>query len=241
MQLTILGRGFRPKWWGFALAAAGCAAFIALGNWQTRRAEEKRAAAARLEAAMHEPARELPAGLVDSDRFVQHRVAARGTFVPAYTVLLDNKIHDGRLGYEVVTPLRLAGGRIHVLVDRGWVAAGPRRDALPEIRTPQGEVRIEGFAVAHLPRAFAPFGRAPQGRVRQNLGLEDFSAATGLRLQPLVIEQLSSADDGLLRDRERADSGADKNASYALQWYSFAALAIVLFLVHSFRREPTVG
>ena len=75
----------------------------------------------------------------------------------------------------------------------------------------------------------------PQGRVWQNLRLADFGQATGLALQPLVIEQRSAAADGLLRDWPRPDSGADRNESYALQWYLFAALAVVLFVIHSFR------
>jgi surfeit locus 1 family protein len=237
MPVTISGRAFRPKWWGFALAAAGCAAFIALGNWQLRRAEEKRALAARLDAALRAPALELPSRPVAAGDYVLHRVAARGRFVPSHTVLLDNKIHDGRLGYQVVTPLRLTGSRLHVLIDRGWVAAGPRRDVLPEIRTPQAELRVEGFAVERLPLAFDPLQRPPRGRVWQNLRLADFSEATGLALQPLVIEQLSDTDDGLARDREPPDTGAAKNESYALQWYSFAALALILFMLQSFRRE----
>ncbi|HXZ51508.1 MAG TPA: SURF1 family protein [Burkholderiales bacterium] len=237
MAFTFQGRAFRPKWWGFALAAAGCAAFIALGNWQARRAEEKRALAARLDAALRAPARELPPRPVAASDYAQQRVAALGTFLSKYTVLLDNKIHDGRLGYEVVTPLRLGQSSLHVLVDRGWVAAGARRDELPELRTPSGELRIEGFAVQRLPQAFEPQHRPPRGRVWQNLRLDDFAAATGLALQPVVIEQLSQVDDGLLRDRERPDTGAERNASYALQWYSFAALSVILFLVQSFRRE----
>lgn len=237
MAITVHGRAFRPKWWGFALALAGCALFIALGNWQARRAEEKRSLAARLDAALRAPALELPTSPVTVPEFVQRRVAARGTFLPEYTVLLDNKIHDGRLGYEVVTPLRIGRSRLHVLVDRGWVAAGARRDELPEIRTPASELHIEGIALRRLPQAFELQHRAPQGRVWQNLRLDEFAAATGLALQPLVIEQLSNTDDGLLRDWERPDTGAERNASYAVQWYSFAALAVILFLVQSFRRE----
>lgn len=237
MAFTIQGRAFRPKWWGFALAVAGCALFVALGNWQARRAEEKRSLAARLEAARHAPALELPPRPVAAPEYVQRRVAARGTFLPEYTVLLDNKIHDGRLGYEVVTPLRLGQSGLNVLVDRGWVAAGARRDQLPQIRTPAGELRIEGIALQRLPQAFELQRRVPRGRVWQNLRLDEFAAATGLALQPLVIEQLSRTDDGLLRDWERPDTGAARNASYAMQWYSFAVLTIILFLVQSFRRE----
>jgi len=232
---------FRPTWWGAALAAAGCAAFIALGNWQTHRAQEKRALAAQVDAALAGAPLKLPAHQVEAANFVLRRVVAQGEFVPAHTVFLDNKIHQGRVGYEVVTPLRLAGGKLHVLVDRGWTPAGPRREILPQVPTPGGQQRIEGLALAHLPRAFEPSRRTPTGRVWQNLRLADFSQASGLALLPLVIEQRSAAPDGLARDWPRPDSGAARNESYALQWYLFALLALVLFVVHSYREGRRRG
>src|SRR6266850_376746 len=123
------GYSFRPRAWPLAAAALACALFMALGSWQTRRAEEKRALGAQLQS-----------------------VSATGTFLPKYTVLLDNKLRHGKAGYEVVTPLRLAGSELQVLVNRGWVQAPPTRDALPEVRAPSGEVRIEGIAIERLPR-----------------------------------------------------------------------------------------
>ena len=60
---------------------------------------------------------------------------------------------------------------------------------------------------------------------------------TGLRLEPRIIEQHSAADDGLLREWPRPDAGVERNESYALQWYSFAALAVILALVLSFRKN----
>ena len=62
-------------------------------------------------------------------------------------------------------------------------------------------------------------------------------AETGLVLQPRVIEQHSAAPDGLARDWPPHESGAEKNEGYALQWYSLAALAVVLALVLSFRKD----
>lgn len=226
------GYSFRPRAWAVALAALACAGGIALGNWQAGRAEEKRALEAQLEKAMRAPPIELPAGSVDPDSVVLKRVAARGRFVGEHTIFLDNKLRRGRPGYEVVTPLRLDG--THVLVNRGWVAAGPARGRLPDVPTPPGEVRVEGLALAHLAQVLA-LGEA-HGKVRQNVDLESFQKETGLRLQPIVIEQHSSTADGLARDWPRAQSGAEKNESYALQWYSLAGLAVILLVVLSFRR-----
>src|SRR5262245_29442533 len=98
--MKLAGLRFRPRLWAFVLAVAGCAGFIALGNWQTGRAAEKRAAQAALK-----------------------RISLSGEFLPNYTVLLDLRMHRGRPGYHVVQPLRLAGGKGHVVVLRGWIDA----------------------------------------------------------------------------------------------------------------------
>lgn len=231
----LSGYSFRPRGWALALAVAACAAGIALGNWQSGRAEEKRALAAKLEAAMRSaPTRISPAP--NTPDLTHKRVSALGVFVPEHAVLLDNKQRRGRPGYEVIMPLKLANSEVHVLVNRGWVSAPPTRDVLPRIATPPGEVRIEGIAfqrLAHVMEAKPP----ARGRVRQNLEIGDFVAETGLVLKATVIEQHSALDDGLARDWPRPDFGIEKHESYSLQWYSLAALALVLGAVFSFRKK----
>jgi len=204
---------FRPPWWGAALAAAGCAAGILLGNWQTDRAAQKRAAAAAVV-----------------------RVQLRGEFDAAHTVYLDNKLRRGQAGYEIVQALRLADGR-RVLVNRGWIAAGASRDQLPEVRTPAAAVAVQGVRLAHFAQAFAPPGAAPQGRVWQNVTVQTFSAWSGLGLEPWVLEQHSALDDGLVRDWPQAGAGVEMHESYALQWYTLAALCVLLFVVLNVKRD----
>src|SRR5882672_3722074 len=168
----LAGYSFRPRLWALALALAACAAGIALGNWQSRRADEKRAAAAALES---------------------KRVSLRGVFRPELTVLLDNKIRNHRVGYEVVTPLKLDDAT-HVLVNRGWFERGAK-----EPPPPQGRVRIEGVALPRLPHVLQA-GEASKARIRQNLDIADFARESGLALHPFVIEQRADSGDGLLRE-----------------------------------------
>jgi len=208
------GYSFRPRLRALALAAAACAAGIALGRWQTHRAEEKRAAAA-----------------------AEKRLSLRGEFLARYTILLDNRLHQGRPGYVVVAPLRLAGQSRCVLVERGWIAAGPRRDSPPAVETPAGEQTVEGRALDHLPRALDLGKQEREGQVRQNVEVAGFASWSGLTLESYVLEQHSALDDGLVRDWPRADAGAERNEAYALQWYSLAALAVALFLVLSVRKK----
>jgi surfeit locus 1 family protein len=241
--MRLAGIVFRPRWWALALAVAGCAAGVALGNWQWGRAGERRAAAAALQAAERAPALELPRETLAPASLAPKRVAVRGEFLPGYTVLLDFRVHRGRPGYHVVQPMRIGQSGRHVIVLRGWVAAGARRDQLPALVTPAGEQRIEGIALERLPQFFEPSGATDRCRpgplpcVWQNLRIDSFGVWSGLALEPFLLEQRSELRDGLERDWERAEAGFRKNQMYALQWYSLAALSVALFVVLSFRRE----
>ena len=226
----LRGYSFRPRGWGLAASAIACVLFISLGNWQSRRAAEKR----ELGAALDRAAQSAPIDLPAATDLAHKRVAARGQFLAERTVFLDNKLRRGRPGYEVVTPLRIGSSASHVLVNRGWIAALASRDQLPEVRTPAGEVRIDGIALERIAHALEP--QPSSGKVRQNLDVPAFAAETGLQLLPIVIEQHSDSGDGLLREWPRPDLGIEKHESYSLQWYSFAALAVVLGIVFSLRR-----
>jgi surfeit locus 1 family protein len=171
----------------------------------------------------------------DEKRVLLPRVAVEGEFVPKYTVYLDNRTRRGKAGYEIVTPLRIRGTSSHVLVNRGWIEAGRTRDALPEVPTPAGELRIEGIALERLPRILKL--ENSRGRVRQDLEIAAYAKETGLGLEPRVIEQHSHAPDGLARDWPPHDAGVEKHEGYALQWYSLAALAVALAIVLSFRKN----
>jgi surfeit locus 1 family protein len=237
-----MGFRFRPRWWAFLLALAACAATISLGNWQARRAAEKRDLAARFGDAGRAAPVAVPGDPVAPEALVFRRLSAKGEFVPKFTVLIDNKVYKGRAGYFVVTPLHLSGSALHVLVNRGWIPGGARREDIPAVRTPEGEVVVEGLGLAHAQRVLAAGERAPGARVWQSLTNDEFARWSGLVLQPVFLEQQSAIDDGLVRDWPSPDFGIEMHESYAMQWYLIAALSAVLFLTLSIERNgPSAG
>lgn len=179
---------------------------------------------------------EVPADRVDATGFERRRVAARGTFVARDTFFLDNKVLRGAVGYQVITPLKPERAGAAILVDRGWVAAGDR-SRLPEVSTPGGVRTIEGVAVVPSTRFLELAAEVDSGKVRQNLVVAREEKRMGLSLQPFVIQQTGDAGDGLVRVWERPDTGVDRHRSYALQWYSFAVLAAVLYVALGFKRS----
>jgi surfeit locus 1 family protein len=210
---------------------------VAAGNWQGRRAAQKEMLAAEYAAAAAEPPVELEPADTDATRLLYRIVRATGEFDARRQLFIDNRVHAGRAGFEVVAPLRLLRGNRYVLVDRGWVAQGARRSDLPDVPPPAGVVTIVGRANLPAQHYLELGSERGAGPIWQNLDLERIAAATRLELLPIVIEQSDQGApaDGLVRDRPAPDLGSEKNRSYMLQWYSFAALAVLLWLALNWR------
>lgn len=221
-----------PTMVAFVAALAAIALTVSLGNWQLRRADEKLALQAAWDRAEQTPA--LPVAGVDivgvADR-LPLRVRLRGRFVFAHEVWLDNRQMDGQAGLMLVTPLQLADGAV-VLVNRGFARRDPRdRTRLPAVERPEGEVTVDGLAMAHTARVLQLGENDPAGSgpvVWQNLDYESFERASGLSVARWVVQQTNGADDGLLRNWPRFSAGVDKHYGYALQWFALAALITAL-------------
>lgn len=217
-------------------AAAGMVLTIALGFWQTGRATHKEMLQARLDAMGREPVLSIGPQAVAVDDVVFRRVEVRGEFDPRYTVYLDNRIYRHRPGFQVATPLRIAGTQQHVLVNRGWIAGGGDRKP-PAVITPSGEQRIEGIAVAYSERFLELSTKVAEGNVWQNLVLERYRQATKLELQPVLIQQDGELDDGLVRDWPRPDLKRNTHLAYAFQWYALSLAILIYFLVTHVKRR----
>ena len=105
--------------------------------------QEKEALKAQITATASAHAVPLPAGAVDWRAWRFRTVTLEGTFDARRQILIDNAVHAGRVGYTIVTPLLLADGRA-VLINRGFVVAGPSRAVLPDPKPPPGTVMTVG-------------------------------------------------------------------------------------------------
>lgn len=218
-------------WLITAAALAGMAATFSLGAWQWGRAQQKIALAQSVELRQSQPtlAQEAIATAAGSPEMLHRPVQLRGRWEARHTVFLDNRQMQGRPGFYVVTPLRLAHGDAVVLVQRGWV---PRnfidRTQLPPVDTPAGEVTLTG-RMAPPPAKLYEFGGGTVGPIRQNLDLAAFRAETGLPLLDGSVVQTGSPSEGLLRDWPVPASGADKNYGYAFQWWALCGVIFILY------------
>lgn len=225
------------RFWVVTCAAvAGAALTLELGVWQWGKGEQKVARQAEMEqrqssAPLDE--RSLPASGVPPE--LLHRpVVLHGTWVRERTVYLDNRQMQGKPGFYVVTPLRLASGNSAVVVERGWIPRNfEHREQLQPVDTPPGVVEVRG-RIAPPPPKLYEFAGAGTGAIRQNLDLGRFRAETGLALLDIAVQEAGPPSEGLLRDWPRADSGAATNYGYAFQWWAMSGLIAVLYVWFQF-------
>src|SRR5260221_11097977 len=123
--IRIGGRVLRPGAASGIAAAAFIALTISLGNWQTRRAEEKLELGRRLDEATGGPVLAAPSVRLDASPLGRPRVTARGHFAAQPPLLLDHKVLKGVAANHVLTPQKLQGGELHFLANPGWHTVGP--------------------------------------------------------------------------------------------------------------------
>lgn len=214
---------------------AGCAVIVlalAAAQWQSGRADEKRAMQARWDAAAQAEPLLLEAGRAVPPELPQ-RVRARGHFIPEASVFLDNRQLDGRAGFFVITPLEIAPGAPWVLVNRGFVPRDPAdRTHVAAGAPPAGEVVVEGLAVERPSRSLE-LGEAPVASlpgIWQNLDYAAYEHTAGRPVLRLLVQQTNDSADGLRRHWPAPSAGVDKHLGYAFQWYAIAAAVAALMI-----------
>jgi surfeit locus 1 family protein len=225
--------------WGGLLVAVLVAGFVSLGLWQWNKYAIKTERQAELDRRSRDALIAMPHRPASADFLRYLHVELAGEFEPARQILIDNRVDQAteRAGYHVVTPLKLAGSDMHVLVNRGWVPAAADHRVLPVVAPPAGPVTLTGIAVVP-PGKFFTLAPAAAGwqPVWQNLDLARYAAAAPWPLQPVVVELDPAAPHGYARNWPRPDERADKHLSYALQWFGFAASSMGIWLFFLLRR-----
>lgn len=229
--------------WGL-LACILCALFVRLGLWQWHRWAESDAAWTRFVRGAG-AAQPLAARSPDEVTLYQ-RVSVTGRFDGQHQFLLDNLSYRGRPGYEVLTPFRRATGTT-LLIDRGWVPFTGSRAHLPDVGLTDEASRTVSGRVAELPRAGLASGRAapnpldPWPRVTSFPAASELARALGAPLPARILLLDPGAPHGYVRDWQPPGMAPLRHLSYALQWWCFAALALIVWGVLTVRRSRSAA
>ena len=240
-MIALGNRRLRPRLWPTLIALCGLAALLALGTWQVQRLYWKNALIAKLETRTSAAPMPLPAEIADPEALEFRLVRLTGRFRHEREIYLLGRVHRGRVGVHVVTPLVLDDGRA-VLVDRGWV---PSERRLPETRA-EGQVAGPVTVLAHLRRGgwnSYQFLR-PENRPEKNAWLwPDLLAMAAFAGLPRSVTELYAVAGPAANPGGLPIGGAVKvklrndHLQYAIIWYALALALLVIYLLQQSQPE----
>ena len=237
----------RPKWIvrhvAVALLVVG---MVLLGLWQLRRLDEKREVKATVLERQQEPASPVadvvPLGRdpgADAVEAVEHRsVTATGTYADADTFVVENRTFNGASGAWVLTPLVL-DDRTAVVVNRGFLGFDQEGEIDPP-PAPAGEVVVDGILLTSEQRGtFGPTD-PDEGTldVLARVDLARFAQQVDYDVLPAYVQRLTSTPEEAtpagapeLVALPRPEPSEGPHLSYALQWFTFTAIALVGYVL----------
>jgi surfeit locus 1 family protein len=228
------------------------------GIWQLNRAEQKIRLGESLTAKLQMPVLKANADSLNLEQAGERRILARGRFIPAEAIWLDNRPRPipeggtgttGQSGFYVMMPLKLDGQDTVLWVNRGWAPRNnENRIELPPVKTADEMVTIEGVAFPHPGRVFelGQKGDAKASpRIEQNFDLALEAQSHGWKQLPFIVRESNSAkNDGLVRNWPSPTSGVDRHYAYAFQWFALALSGFLFWLINGlmkYRRELVVN
>ena len=206
---------------------------LALGVWQWHRADEKRVLQQQFDA-LQRAAPINAAQLADTPANYT-RAELRGQYDNARSFLLDNRVLNGRVGFEVLTPFVLADSRELLLVNRGWIAGDPARRQLPAIPAVSGAVELRGYIyrAADNPLVENSANAASWPRVIDQIDFARMPTLLGGPVYPFTLRLDAGADGALSPEWPVVTNSPEKHVAYAVQWFAMAVVLMLMWVLRS--------
>jgi len=215
------------------------ALFVSLGRWQWSRGEGKQLL---WDEFAHASTTTYADSLPDIDTLPRYGLIRFPAYFDSdHQFLLENRSYRGKPGYEVLTPAVLPDGR-RVLVNRGWVPFTGYRDQLPDVSIERHPPMFISGRLEELPAAGLESGRAaPEpGRLWPKLtsfpSRDELQTALGQSLPNKIVLLDAGAPHGYVRDWKPPGMDPSRHFSYAIQWWGFATVLLVLYFGLNFRK-----
>ncbi len=232
---------FKPKLSMSIATLVVMAICIQLGFWQYNKAQSKIKAQQQIDLGMQLPPAKLPSTIDDEEKWRYKRVSFKGEYMPEYQIILDNRVHNTKVGYQVITPVKVIDDQErYVLVNRGWIEGNPNR-TLPTIETPEGEHTFVGDLFFPLASVFTLESAQDQNAAWQPLwqhaDMQRYQSLVPFKIKPYIV-RLSSGEmvGGFVRDWPVPKSRITVHLGYAYQWFGFAITIFVIYIVLNLKK-----
>jgi len=230
---------FKPGWKMTLFTLAFAPLLFWLGLWQLDREQEKTMLQRDYELRTLAPAVALDEIDWQREDLGFLKVSAKGQFEAENVFLLDNKIHEGHVGYELIDPFVTEAGQT-VLVNRGWIPQGASRSELPHIPVIEGPVEIIGSIYVPLEEPFLLNGVeeniVAQGpRVIQSIQIQPISAELEKKIAPYTVRLLDNSPGLEQANWQAVNMLPEKHRAYAVQWFAMLFALLVMFIYFGFK------
>ncbi len=235
-------RWHRPRWFAIFLTLAGIAFFVRLGVWQVDRAHEKE----RLFAAFSGAAEQVPVSLdqarLEADPSRYPLVQVSGHYDDAHAYVLDNQQRDGHAGVMVFDVFEPSDGSGPLLANQGFLARDARgeRPAIPA--PPEGAQTLLAL-YAPAPSSGLRMGgnalpsQAAWPKTSIYIDVDDIAADLGRHLDTRVLLLTPTTGSAFVREWRPDVFPPERHFAYAFTWFTFAGVAIVMFVILHWRKE----
>jgi len=208
---------------------------IRLGFWQYNKAQDTIEKQQKIDDGMTFAPVELPSIIDDEASWQYKRVSFKGSYLPEYQIILDNRVHGNKAGYEVITPVKVNNKEHYVLVNRGWIAGNPDR-SLPMIETPEDEQLFIGDLTFPLAKVFTLESTAEKESAWQSLwqhiDMQRYQTLVPFHVSPYIV-RLAPGEiaGGFVRDWPIPKNRITVHLGYAYQWFGFALTLFIIYIV----------
>ena len=203
---------------------------VFLGFWQLSRGQEKQALLqSYAERRAAQPISVAQLAAVADPAF--RRVQLRGEFDAGHSVLLDNRMRDGKAGVELLQPFHDQASGQWLLLNRGWLP-WPDRRTPPAFTTPDQPLNINAWVYVapgetfqlHADPAAAQWPRLLTALHPQALWAE-------LERSGFAFELRAEAGPATYETQWPVVAmGPEKHVGYAVQWFAMALALLGLYL-----------
>ncbi|MDN7140878.1 SURF1 family protein [Pseudomonas sp. JQ170] len=228
---------FRPGWVPTLVVLMLLPGLIALGCWQLGRAEQKRA----LLASYAERQASEPLGVAQLSQLpdpAYRRVHLFGHFDPQHSLLLDNRMREGKVGVELLQPFLDQASGLWLLVNRGWLPWPDRRNPV-QFNTPEQTLSLDAWVYV-APGATFQLHADPEGGTWPRLltAIDAGHLWSQLSREGFVHElRLEPGPASYRLDWPVVAMGPEKHLGYAVQWFALALALVLLYLYFGWHKN----
>lgn len=226
----------RSRWIFLVLALGTAAVCVALGVWQFRRHQARRA----LNGVATEHRARPPVVYPTRGLEVESQVIMTGRFDLEHEFVLRGRAHDGAPGVEIATPFRVAGSDTAVIVVRGFVPSDDAMSVDLVAIADTGVRTIRGITFV-LPERGIPVERRGDTTWDRIPG-EWIATHLPYPVARYALWQERDSTTGRLPIRVGAPALTEgPHFNYMLQWFAFAIIFAGGGIAYTFRKREERG